>query len=348
MSRRAVLCTAISVAALAVGVATEASAATVTRTNTVVRTTTAAKVTPRVTTTPRVNTTVRTNTRVNVGTANKTIRTTTTTTQFKKLNTGGTGAGTGAGAGLANKTKFQNKPIGSDTLHATPATLKVNPNLKLSPAVKLGPSKFNPAVLQNKGQFVHLGNNKFAPLWKQKHGLWWGGKWKYFVPFTVLGAVAIGGAYYYPDAYVGFARPYCSGLTPDGCQLNWQQVNFEDGGSDWQCVQYCRRPGAIPPPQAAALVTPPPMPQGSCEVTIYSDPNFGGTGVTTGEEQPALSQSGWQNQIASIQVKSGTWDFFSDENFTGAPMRLQPGPYQDLGPEWTKKIGSFMCVQPGS
>jgi hypothetical protein len=90
------------------------------------------------------------------------------------------------------------------------------------------------------------------------------------------------------------------------------------------------------------------MPQGSCEVTIYPDVNFSGTGVSTGEEQPALSQSGWQNQIASIQVKSGTWDFFSDENFGGQAMRLQPGPYQDLGPEWTKKIGSFQCVQPGS
>jgi hypothetical protein len=293
---------------------------------------------------------VRTNTRVNTVRTPQiktttikttTIKTNTNNTQYRKLNTGGTGTG-------ATAAKFHKPITGTNTLHATPATLKINPGLKVSPAVKLGPSKFNPAVLQNKGQFVHLANNKFAPLWKQKHGLWWGGKWKYFVPFTALGAVLIGGGYYYPDAYVGFARPYCSGLTPDGCQLNWQQVNFEDGGGDWQCVQYCRRPGAMPPPQAVALVAPPPVPQGNCEVTIYSDPNFAGTGVTTGEEQPALSQSGWQNQIASIQVKSGTWDFFSDENFTGAPMRLQPGPYQDLGPEWTKKIGSFMCVQPGS
>jgi Beta/Gamma crystallin len=334
MSRRAILCTAIGVAALTVGGSMEASAATVTHNAPA-----------------RVNTTVRTNTRVNTVRTpqiktttikTNTIKTNTNTTQFRKLNTGGTGTGS-SGA------KFHKPITGTNTLHVTPATLKVNPNLKLSPAVKLGPSKFNPAVLQqNKFAFVKLNNNKFAPVWKQKHGLWWGGKWKYFVPFTALGAVLIGGSYYYPDAYVGFARPYCTGLTPDGCQLNWQQVNFEDGGADWQCVQFCPRPGAMPPPQAAALVAPPPVPQGSCEVTIFSDANFGGTGVTTGEEQPQLSQSGWQNQIASIQVKSGTWDFFTDENFTGAPMRLQPGPYQDLGPEWTKKIGSFMCVQPGS
>jgi hypothetical protein len=28
-------------------------------------------------------------------------------------------------------------------------------------------------------------------------------------------------------------------------------------------------------------------------------------------------------------------------------MRLPAGPYPMLAPEWNKKIGSFMCVQPG-
>jgi hypothetical protein len=27
-------------------------------------------------------------------------------------------------------------------------------------------------------------------------------------------------------------------------------------------------------------------------------------------------------------------------------MRLKPGDYPALAPEWTKKAGSFMCVQP--
>jgi hypothetical protein len=200
---------------------------------------------------------------------------------------------------------------------------------------------------------ARLANNRIAPIWRDHHRIWWGGRWRVFVPFAALGAVTYAGHYYYPDSYVGFARPYCSGVTDDGCQLNWQQVNFEDGGGDWQCVRYCQRPNALPPPQAVALAPQPPAeqqaqaPQGSCEVTIYSDANFAGTGVTTGDEQPTLSQSGWQNQIASIQVKTGTWDFFSDENFAGQAMRLQPGPYQDLGQEWSKKIGSFQCVQPG-
>ena len=46
-------------------------------------------------------------------------------------------------------------------------------------------------------------------------------------------------------------------------------------------------------------------------------------------------------------MKAGTWDFFTGEEFSGDNMRLPPGPYPDLGPQWTKKIGSFMCVQGG-
>ncbi len=167
------------------------------------------------------------------------------------------------------------------------------------------------------------------------------------MPLTALGVVALGGAYYYPDAYLSVARPYCEGMTPDGCRLNWQQIEFEGGGGgEWQCVQFCPRPGAGPPPRTVALVAPPPMAQGACEIAIYSGPSFGGVNASATDEQPNLGATGWQNQIASVRVKSGTWDFFSDQQFTGETMRLAPGEYADLGPQWTNKAGSFMCVQP--
>ena len=142
-----------------------------------------------------------------------------------------------------------------------------------------------------------------------------------------LGVVALGGAYYYADAYLSVARPYCTGITPDGCRLNWQQVGFDNGdGGEWQCVQYCARPGQAPPPRTVALVAPPPLPQGgACEISIFSEPNFAGTNATASDEQPNLDEIGWQNQIASVQVQSGTWDFFSDQQFTGETMRLGPG-----------------------
>jgi hypothetical protein len=95
-------------------------------------------------------------------------------------------------------------------------------NLKLGP--KFGQQKpgLNPKVFP-----ILKIANKSWPIHKGQHKLWWKGGWKIFVPFTAITAVAIGGAYYYPDAYVSVARPYCSGITPDGCRLNWQEVPFE-------------------------------------------------------------------------------------------------------------------------
>ena len=168
-----------------------------------------------------------------------------------------------------------------------------------------------------------------------------------WAPITALGAVVIAGSYYWPDAYLATARPYCEGVTPDGCRLNWQMVDFEGGSGDWQCVQYCPRVGAPPPARTVALVAPPPMAQGkACEISIFSEPNFGGANAIANEEQPNLGATGWLNQVASVRVASGTWDFFSDPEFTGETMRLPPGEYADLGPQWSKHSGSFMCAQP--
>src|SRR6185312_4014128 len=120
--------------------------------------------------------------------------------------------------------------------------------------------------------------------------------------------------------------------TPDGCRLNWQRVDFEGGDSEWQCVQYCPRPGMPPPARTVALVSPPPMPQaGACEVAIFSEPGFGGTNATSADEQPDLGELGWANQVASLRVMSGTWDFFSEPGFTGEVVRYGPGEYPDLG-----------------
>ena len=78
------------------------------------------------------------------------------------------------------------------------------------------------------------------------------------------------------------------------------------------------------------------------------DQNFGGLSAPTGDTQADLAETGWQNEISSMQIASGTWDFFTDPNFGGATMRLPAGPYPTLSPDWTKKIGSFQCVQPGA
>jgi hypothetical protein len=227
--------------------------------------------------------------------------------------------------------QFQNKPF---VFKKGPGQIKKQ--LALGPGGGLKP-----------GSFIKLANKPW-PIHKGPHKLWWKNGWKTFVPFTAIGVVLVGGAYYYPDAYVSVARPYCSGLTPDGCQLNWQEVPFEGGGSEWQCVTFCPRPNLPPPPKAVAMVVAPPAPAGGrCELEIFADPKFTGLNAQSDVDQPRLSDNGWKNEISSIQVKAGTWDFFSEDEFAGDNMRLPPGPYPELGPQWTKHIGSFMCVQGG-
>ena len=196
---------------------------------------------------------------------------------------------------------------------------------------------------------VITAHNRFFPIARGQRFVWWGGYRRTFVPLAALGVVLIGGSYWYPDGYVSVAQPLCGGYTPDGCQLNWRVVDFEDGGGVPQCVQYCPQVG--PPPARVAELPPPPAPapaNGTCEMTIFADPNFGGLSAPTAENQATLSQAGWLNEISSVQVQSGTWEFYADENFGGASMRLTPGTYPNLAPEWTKRIGSFQCVEPSA
>jgi beta/gamma crystallin len=212
-------------------------------------------------------------------------------------------------------------------------------------AVKFGHGPGKVVPYQKANFAVVKVGNKFVPYANQKK-YFYKNKWVTFVPLAALGAVAIGGAYYYADSYLTLARPYCSGVTADGCRLNWQRVDFVEGDSEWQCVQYCRHPGAPPPARTVALVAPPPIPTGTCEVSIFSEPGFRGTNATSADEQPYLSELGWRDQVASIKVVSGTWDFFTGEDFTGEVARFPPGEYPELAPEWSRKAGSFMCVQP--
>jgi len=215
---------------------------------------------------------------------------------------------------------------------ATPAHLRRGPN-----ALRPVRPKF-PVVTVNNRYFPILRGQKFVHM---------GGRNRFFVPLGALGAVLIGGSYWNPDGYVSIAGPSCTGFTPDGCRLQWRMVDFVDGGGEPQCVQYCPVAGP-PPPQIATL--PPPLrlsPQGTCQLTIFSDRNFAGTAAPTGDNQQNLADSGWQNEISSIQVQSGTWDFFTGDDYGGNTMRLTAGTYPTLTPDWNKKINSFMCVAPG-
>jgi hypothetical protein len=194
---------------------------------------------------------------------------------------------------------------------------------------------------------VHLHNaNAFFPIHRAPYALFVGGVARTFVPLATLGIARINGAYWNPDGYVRVARRFCQGTAENGCMLYWRNVDFAGGGSDAQCVQYCPHTGPAPANFVEAPPQPPAPPQNaSCDLTIFGEPNFGGGSAPTGQSQPDVAASGWQNAISSIQIQSGIWDFFTDANFSGESMRLQAGQYATLPQGWNKKIASFQCVQ---
>jgi hypothetical protein len=176
---------------------------------------------------------------------------------------------------------------------------------------------------------------------------WSGGVWRTLVGLSALGVVYYGTTSYYPYGYVAAARPYCGGTDEDGCTLTWRDVPTEDGGALAQCVQYCPQ-GVVPRPVAMVGPAPqPPAPTGNedgCEVKGFSEPNLQGESFVTGDSYPTMDE--WKQQVASIQVIAGTWDFFTDDNYGGETIRLTPGEYRTLGENWTHQISSFMCVEP--
>ena len=87
------------------------------------------------------------------------------------------------------------------------------------------------------GRTVIQGQNYSA--WRSGYRVRHGSGWATFVALSTLEAIAIGSSEYYPYAYVSAPENYCQGLTEDGCQLTWQQVQTVEGYLVDQCVAYC-------------------------------------------------------------------------------------------------------------
>jgi hypothetical protein len=87
------------------------------------------------------------------------------------------------------------------------------------------------------GRTVIRGQNYSA--WRSGYRVRHGNNWRTFIALSALGAIAIGSSQYYPYAYISAPAPYCEGLTEDGCELVWQQVETTEGDVIDQCVAYC-------------------------------------------------------------------------------------------------------------
>jgi hypothetical protein len=87
------------------------------------------------------------------------------------------------------------------------------------------------------GRTVINGQNYSA--WRSEYRVRHGSGWWTFVALSTLGAIAIGSNEYYPYAYISAPENYCEGLTEDGCELMWQEVQTIEGDVVNQCVAYC-------------------------------------------------------------------------------------------------------------
>jgi hypothetical protein len=88
------------------------------------------------------------------------------------------------------------------------------------------------------GQWVYGGRN--YTYWRG--GPWrvrYGNGWRTFVGVSLVAPIVVGAATYYPYAYISAPADVCEGITEDGCQLTWTEVETVEGGTAPQCVAYC-------------------------------------------------------------------------------------------------------------
>src|SRR5450759_2974825 len=98
-------------------------------------------------------------------------------------------------------------------------------------------SRLRGAPASGAGGTVIRGQN--YSVWRSGYRVRHGSGWRTFVALSALGAIAIGSSEYYPYAYISAPEDYCEGLTEDGCELMWQEVQTIEGDVVNQCVAYC-------------------------------------------------------------------------------------------------------------
>jgi len=87
------------------------------------------------------------------------------------------------------------------------------------------------------GRIVMGGRN--YSVWRGAHRVRYDGRWATLGALSALSVFFYAGASYYPYAYISASRPYCEGITEDGCVLRWEEVPTVEGPRVFQCVAYC-------------------------------------------------------------------------------------------------------------
>jgi len=85
---------------------------------------------------------------------------------------------------------------------------------------------------------VSIGGQDYS-LWRHGYRARYHDRWYTCVALSALPAILIAANEFYPFAYTDAPESSCDGLSEDGCQLVWQDVETEEGGVIPQCVAYC-------------------------------------------------------------------------------------------------------------
>ncbi len=83
-------------------------------------------------------------------------------------------------------------------------------------------------------------------------------------------------------------------------------------------------------------------------VEIFTDANFSGTTSGSIDQDSPYVGDVWNDEISSIKIYSGTWEFFEDANYQGKSFRLTPGEYSWVTNTWNDMISSFKQVGQGT
>ena len=76
------------------------------------------------------------------------------------------------------------------------------------------------------------------------------------------------------------------------------------------------------------------------EATVFKQPHFTGGKLTLRGDTTSLAGAGFQDQISSIVVHSGRWQFCSQPDFNGDCIVLGPGQYAQLAQNMNHRIES--------
>lgn len=89
--------------------------------------------------------------------------------------------------------------------------------------------------------------------------------------------------------------------------------------------------------QAAAI-------QGGAAIEFFEDVNFGKTtsGVIT-SDLPYVGDF-WNDKISSVKVYSGQWQLWTDANYSGNVLTLDPGEYSSFAPNTNDVFSSIKAT----